>query len=56
MKKTATEMTNLLHKAHGENTLTRTRVIWTAQEVFGRHCRLVTMKTDENVEKARTLC
>jgi hypothetical protein len=65
LKKTATETLNLLCEAHGEETLSIARVFeWHKRFTDGREdvehddgpCRPITMKIDENVEEARTLC
>jgi len=63
VKKTAIETFNLLRDAQGESTLWRVRVFeWHKKCSEGRQDvgdeqpgRQVTMKTDENVEKVRTL-
>jgi hypothetical protein len=64
LKKTATEMYQLLLEVHGEHTLSQARVFeWHRGFLGGREDvedderpgRPITMKTDENVDKVRTL-
>jgi hypothetical protein len=64
LTKTATETTDLLWRAYGENTLSRPRMFeWHKRFSEGREDVLddkqpghpILMKTDENVEKVRTL-
>jgi hypothetical protein len=64
LKKTATETYQLLREVYGEDTLSRARVFERHRRFLGgredveddeRPGRPVTMKTDENVDKVRTL-
>jgi hypothetical protein len=63
LKKTATETYQLFREVCGEDTLSRTRVSeWHRRFLAGREVenderpgRPVTMRTDENVDKVRTL-
>jgi hypothetical protein len=63
LKKTATETYQLLREAYGEHTVSRARVFERHRRFLGgredvedeRRGHPVTMKTDENVDKVRTL-
>jgi hypothetical protein len=64
LNKTATEMYQLLRDVYGEDTLSRARIFEWHRRVLGgredvedeeRPGRPVTMKTDENVDKERTM-